>query len=199
MASYDRAYFDRWYRAPGTRVFTPAEVERRVRFAIGAAELVNERPVRRVLDVCCGEGQWQPIVRRLRPRASWLGIDASDYAVARFGRRRNVRHGRFGELGALGLRGTFDLVVCSGALYYISTPELRAGLRAVRGLLDGVAFLEIFTGRDDVVGQVRDMRRRSAAEYERMMRDAGLAHLGLHCWVPAERARELTEFERARS
>ena len=49
---YDRAYFDRWYRAPRTRVFTRAEIARRVRFTIDAAELVNGRPVRSMLDVC---------------------------------------------------------------------------------------------------------------------------------------------------
>jgi hypothetical protein len=31
-----------------------------------------------------------------------------------------------------------------------------------------------------------------------MMSDAGLVHLGMHCWVPAARAAELPEFERGR-
>ena len=198
MPEYDRAYFDRWYRSPRTRLFTRAEIERRVRFAVAAAELINERPLRRVLDVCCGEGHWQPIFHRLRPRARWLGVDASEYAVARFGSRRRILRGRFGQLGSLGLRGRFDLIVCAGALNNIDTAELRAGLRAIRTLLDGVALLEIFTERDDIVGHVKTMQRRSAAEYERWLREAGLAHVGMHCWVGSERGVELTEFERGR-
>jgi len=198
MSRYDRAYFDRWYRAPRTRVFTRLEIERRVRFVLDAAEHVTEHPVRRVLDVCCGEGHWQPVIKRLRPNASYTGIDVSEYAIERFGRRRNLRRGRFGELGTLGLEGPFDLIVCAGALYYIDTPELAHGLCAIGELLEGVAFLEIFTEDDDLTGNIGDIRHRSAGEYARLMRAARLRHLGLHLWVNQERAKELTEFELGR-
>jgi len=198
MSTYDRAYFDRWYRATRTRVFTRAEIERRVRFVLDAAEQVIERPVRSVLDVCCGEGHWQPVIKRLRPRASYAGVDVSEYAIERFGRRRNLRLGRFGDLGMLGLEGPYDLIVCAGALYYIDTSELARGLRAIGTLLEGVAFLEIFTEHDDLTGNVGDIRRRSAEEYDRLMREAGLRHLGLHLWVGEERAEGMTEFELGR-
>ncbi len=198
MPAYDRAYFDRWYRSPRTRVFTRAEIERRVRFTIDAAELLIERPVRNVLDVCCGEGHWQPVVKRLRPAARWEGVDVSEYAVARYGRKRNIQRGRFGDLGKLALRGPYDLIVCAGALYYIPTSELRAGLDTLAGLLHGVAFLEMFTDKDDIVGNVSDLQHRTAAEYDAIMSAAGLAHLGMHCWVTAAGATALPEFERGR-
>ena len=198
MPTYDRAYFDRWYRSPRTRVFTRAEIERRVRFTIDAAEMLIERPVRRVLDVCCGEGHWQPVMKRLRPGAHWQGVDVSDYAVAQYGRKRNIRLGRFGDLGTLGLHGPYDLIVCAGALYYIPTPELRTGLDAVAELLGGLAFLELFTDADDIVGNVSEVHRRTAAEYDAIMGAAGLAHLGMHCWVGAAGATALPEFERGR-
>lgn len=200
VRGYDRAYFDRWYRAPRTRVFSAGETARRVRFVVATAEQLLERPLRRVLDVCCGEAHWQPVLRQLRPRAQYVGVDASDYAVSRFGAQRNVRLGRFGDLGTLGLPGPFDLVICAGALYYIATAELRQGLPAITKLVgDGVAFLEIFTDRDGLSGSVSDIERRSAATYSRLMRDAGLSHLGLHCWVGPERSALLAEFERGRS
>ena len=198
MPRYDRAYFDRWYRAPRTRVFTRVEIERRVRFVLDAAEHVNERPVRRVLDVCCGEGHWQPVVKRLRPGAHYTGVDVSEYAIQRFGTRRNLRLGRFGELASLGLEGPFDVIVCTGALYYIDTPEVTVGLRAIGELLEGVAFLEVFTEGDELTGNIGDIRHRTAAEYDRIMRAARLRHLGLHLWVNEERAEELTEFELGR-
>jgi SAM-dependent methyltransferase len=195
---YDRAYFDRWYRAPASRVFTPTEVDRRVGFAVASAEYLIEQPLRSVLDVCCGEGDWQPRIARLRPRARYVGVDGSAYAVRRFGRRRNLRLGRFGELGRLGLRGPFDLIVCSGALYYIPEKELAPGLRAIAGLLGGAAFLEVFTGRDDLVGDTLPIQARSRSWWMRRMGDAGLHYAGLHFWVGESRVGDLLEFERVR-
>jgi SAM-dependent methyltransferase len=195
---YDRKYFDRWYRSADSRVYTPAEVERRVAFVVAGAEFLIERPVRSVLDVCCGEGDWQPILARLRPNARYLGIDASAYAVGRFGARRNLRLGRFGELDRLGLEGPFDLIVCSGALYYIDDAELGPGLKTLAGLIGGVGFLEIFTDRDDLVGDTVSMYPRSRAWWVRRMREVGLHYAGLHFWVGAERVEDLMEFERDR-
>ena len=43
---------------------------------------------------------------------------------------------------------TFDLIVCSDVLHYVPTPELKRGLRGIAEMLDGVAFLELFTSRD---------------------------------------------------
>ena len=39
--------------------------------------------------------------------------DGSEYAVRRFGRARNIRLARVGEVGRIGLKGPFDLVVCA--------------------------------------------------------------------------------------
>ncbi len=195
---YDRSYFDRWYRSPKSRVYAPAEVERRVAFVIAGAEFLIERPVRSVLDLCCGEGDWQPLVARIRPRARYVGVDASAYAVGRFGARRNLRLGRFGELDRVGLNGPFDLIVCSGALYYIDGAELGPGLRTIAGLLGGAAFLEIFTDRDDLVGDTVSMFPRSLTWWMRCLHEVGLHYAGLHFWVGAERAADLMEFERGR-
>src|SRR5438552_15799386 len=100
---YDRAYFDRWYRDAGTRVHRRAMVQRKVAFAVAAAEQLLDRRIRSVLDVGCGEAPWQPLLQRLRPGIRYAGIDSSPYSVERFGLRRNVRLGTFGRLGELGL------------------------------------------------------------------------------------------------
>jgi len=60
-------------------VHTATELERRVQFVLATAELVLERPIRSVLDACCGEGAWMPVLTRLRPRVRYVGIDASEY------------------------------------------------------------------------------------------------------------------------
>src|ERR1041384_3797019 len=112
LAHYNKAYFDKWYRHPRFRVKTTLDMERRTRFVIAAAEYMLDRPVRRVLDVGCGEGNWRAVIKRIRPSARYYGVDASEYAVRRFGKRRNIRHGTFSTLGSLGLPKAFDLVVC---------------------------------------------------------------------------------------
>ena len=198
MKRYDREYFERWYRNERTRVHVSGALERKVHFALAAAEYLLERPLRSVLDVGCGEAPWQPIVHRLRPAARYAGVDSSAYAVKRFGRKRNIRLGTFGALDRLGLEGPFDLIVCSDVLHYVSARELRPGLEAIADLLGGVAFIEVFTGADRIEGDLHEMKRRRPIAYDRAFRAAGLVHCGLYCFVRGDFAAGITAFERGR-
>src|SRR5215208_2753142 len=167
--AYDEAYFDRWYRSPRHRVSTDDQVARRVRMVVAAAEYALGRPLRSALDVGCGEAPWRAHLRRARPRLAYLGVDSSDYVVRRYGRRRNIRLGTFGELGTLSsLRRRFDLVVCSDVMQYVPTAELRRGLAALRGLLVGVAYFDVFSTADDVSGDKRGWHDRSPRLYRQL-------------------------------
>lgn len=179
---YDRAYFDRWYRS-ARRVVTPAGTRRKARLALAAAEYLLERPVRSVLDIGCGEGAWRGTLRRMRPDLRWVGIDPSAYVVRRYGRRRGIRAGEFGDLPRLKLRGPFDLIVCSDVLHYVPTRELQAGLPALVRLLRGVAWIEVFTCDDALDGDREGFHLRSEARYRELLQDAGLANVGLNCWA----------------
>lgn len=191
--SFDRDYFDRWYRRGGFG--SPARLQRHVTYALGAAEYLLDRPVRSVLDVGCGEGAWQPALARLRPRARYVGVDPSRYAVERFGTRRNLRQGHLGQLGELDLGGPFDLVVCVGVLGYVEAPDVRRGLAAIATELQGVALLEVFTATDAIVGDVAGYRRRPAARYRRWFAEAGLARVGPHLYAGANLLDGLATFE----
>lgn len=180
---FSKAYFDKWYRSPTHRVRTPAEVARKVRLVVGITEFLLERPVRTVLDVGCGEGAWQPILQRMRPGVQYTGVDPSEYAVERYGRRRNIVLGTFDRLDELDLRGPFDLVVCCDFLNYLPTRELRRGLEHVTAMLGGVAYLEMYTAQDEVVGDVRGWHRRPARWYRRLFDEMGLLGCGMHCYV----------------
>lgn len=194
---YSRAYFDKWYRDPRYRVKTARDLERQVRFVLAAADYLLDRPVRSVLDVGCGEGQWRPALRRLRPGIRYHGVDASEYAVRRFGRRRNIRLGSIDDLDSLGLPSSFDLVLCVGMLNYLTSAQLRRGLAQVEARCAGVAYLEIFTREDDgVVGDLRRRDARPAASYRRLMRSAGLVSCGMHCYVPEELRENTAVLER---
>lgn len=192
---YDQAYFDRWYRDPEYAVIDRTVLERRVHLAVSVTEYLLERRVRRVLDVGCGEGVWRAILRKLRPRVQYTGLDPSPYVVSRYGRRRNIRLGGLADLGDLGLKGRFDLIVCSDVIHYVSTAELRAGLRPLAGMLTGVAFMEAFAREDEIEGDSEDFQDRSAATYLKLFREAGLVPIGMHCYVTKEFATRLTAFE----
>ncbi|HEY7529536.1 MAG TPA: class I SAM-dependent methyltransferase [Gemmatimonadota bacterium] len=191
---YDRAYFDRWYRDRRTRVRSPAELERRVRMVLGIAECLLDRAVRSVLDVGCGEAAWQPVIRRIRPRARYLGLDPSPYALERFGRERNIRPGRFGDLAAAA-PGPYDVVLCADVLHYVSSAELHEGLAGLRKLTEAVAYVAVLTSADAPVGDLRGWRRRSAGFYRTLFQRHGLVPAGMQCYVPAEAAWRLAALD----
>ncbi|MEA2164801.1 MAG: hypothetical protein QOK37_2928 [Thermoanaerobaculia bacterium] len=182
MKHYDRAYFDHWYRGRN-RVSTKDDVRRKVSLAIASCEYFIRRRLRSVLDVACGEGAWQPHIKALRPGATYLGLDPSDYAVKRFGPVRNLRQAAFADLRSQRLRDSYDLVVCSDALHYIGDDEIDAGLPELVRVAGGVLFLEVLTSDDDIIGDLNGMIRRPAAWYRKRFEKAGLTPAGPYTWL----------------
>ena len=194
---YDRAYFEKWYRHPRHAVGSKEELRRKVALAVAVAEYYLGRPVESVLDVGCGEAPWRAPLLALRPRAQYRGLDASEYVVARYGRSRNIGLARFGDLANLRLDRRFDLVVCSDVLHYLKPAEIRAGLGGIADMLEGVAFLELFTSRDDVAGDRRGYIPRAPSWYLRTFQEAGLMPAGSHCYLGYRLSRGIAALERA--
>ena len=180
---YDRAYFNKWYR--DEQVNSPAEVRRKVLLAVAAAEYFLQRGIRSVLDIGCGEGAWLPHLRTLRPRVRYLGLDPSAYVVRQFGRARNIRRASFGELPSLRLDRTFDLVICSDVLHYVEEQEIKDGVREIVRICEGVAYLEVLTKEDDIVGDLEGLITRPASWYRRLFKRAGLRHVAPYIWLGA--------------
>lgn len=151
--------------------------------AVGVAEYLLGRPVRRVLDVGCGEARWRAPLLSQRPGLHYVGVDSSPYVVERFGPRRNIRLGTLGTLSEVGLDAPFDLVVCADVLHYVPTTELRRGLETLARLTAGIAYLETLTVADGVSGDTRGFHRRSAAMYRRLFQAAGFRQCGPYCWA----------------
>ena len=196
MKLYDRAYFEHWYHDRDTRILMRGSLERKVALAVAAAEFVMGRRIRSVLDVGCGEGLWRPVLRKLRPGVRYTGVDGSEYAVRKHGRRRNIKLASFGDIGKLKLDGPFDLVVCSDVLHYVPTRELAPGIRAIGRLVQGVAWIEAFTAEDETVGDHVEYHERPASTYMRLFREAKLVSIGLYAFVPCGIESTLTSFER---
>lgn len=180
---YDRAYFDKWYRQSRHSVNVPGLLARKAALAIAVAEYYLGREVCTVLDVGCGEGVWRAPLRRLRPRIGYLGLDSSEYAIARYGRARNLRLATFGQLEHLRFDHTFDLIVCSDVMHYLPAEELHRGLIGIAEMLDGVAFLELFTARDALDGDRHGYIARSPKWYLSTFAQAGLTPCGSHCYL----------------
>ena len=193
---FDKAYFEKWYRNRRHRVVTPSMIGRKARLAVAMAEYYLGRPFRNCLDIGCGEGQWQPVLQKLRPGIRYTGVDPSPYAINRFGHRRNLVCGSFGNLPVLAR--SYDLIISSDSLYYVPENELIAGLEILVPRLAGVAFLEAYASDAALVGDTAGMFPRSAADYRRIFRRAGLRSCGSHCHVGPPLHDQVTEMERGR-
>jgi 2-polyprenyl-3-methyl-5-hydroxy-6-metoxy-1,4-benzoquinol methylase len=195
--SYDEAYFRKWYRDPRTRVHTPESVRRKVRMVVGIAEYFLGRKLRSVLDIGAGEGAWRREIRRMRPDVRYLGVDPSEWVVARHGRRRNIRLGSFEELPALQLGRGHDLIVCADMLQYIPDAALKRGVRHLASIVKGVAYLEAYTSGDEMEGDLEGWHPRTRAQYRAVFTAAGLVGCGLHCYLTRDMAIKAVELELA--
>jgi SAM-dependent methyltransferase len=191
--TYDERYFETWYRQRD--LGGKAALGRKVALAVALAEYHLGRPIRSVLDVGCGEGAWRAPLLALRPKLYYMGVDSSEYAIARHGVRRNLHWLPFGDLAALPPLRPFDLLVCSDVMHYLSDEELKRGLAEFARLCDGVAFLEVFAEGDDIIGDLHEMRRRPAAWYRRAFARAGFTAAGSHTYLSAHVAAAATALE----
>ena len=194
--TFDHKYFDKWYRSLRHRVHTRNAVRRQAALAVAAAEYLLERPIRRVLDVGAGEGAWWREILRMRPRVRYTGIEPSEYAVARYGARRNIRQGSFGTIGEIAGLETFDLVLCVDVLHYVQKREIVPGAAALGERLHGVALLHAFTRTDEIEGDPSGYMQRPASLYRLPFIRAGLTEIGLGLWVGAPLAERLSALER---
>ena len=179
--TYDRAYFDKWYRKAG--IGDAARLQRKVALAVAMAEYHLERPLRTVLDIGCGEGAWRAPLLKLRPKARYLGFDSSEYAVRRYGAKRDLHFAQFGDFAVLRPCPPVDLLVCSDVLHYLPTRELARGLPGLAELCAGVAFLELFTKEDDTEGDDVGFHARPARFYRQRFEAVGFRFVGSHCWL----------------
>lgn len=179
---YDQAYFKRWYHG-SERSERQRHTARKAALAIAMAEYYLGHPVRTVLDIGCGEGDWRKPLLQLRPQIDYLGLDGSEYAVARYGKRRNLRLLRFGQLAELRFDHSVDLLVCSDVMHYLKPAELKRGLAGFAELGHGVAFIDLFCKGDAAEGDDHDYYPRTAGFYRRHFAAAGLLPVGSHTYL----------------
>ena len=180
---YDQAYFDRWYR--GKHAQDDKTLGRKAAVAVAIAELHLGRPLRSVLDIGCGEAPWRKHLLKLRPGIHYQGVDASEYAVRRYGRTRNIALASFGQMQQLRIGPPADLLICSDVMHYVPGTELKRGLEGFSELCAGVAYLDVFCREDRITGDFKGFIARSAKQYRTLFAQAGFVALGSHCYLNA--------------
>jgi 2-polyprenyl-3-methyl-5-hydroxy-6-metoxy-1,4-benzoquinol methylase len=138
--SFDKDYYDRYYRNPRTAVTSRAEMARRAALIAAGTDYLG-LPVRRVLDAGCGLGLLRaPLLRKLK-HADYTGLEVSDYLAQRFG-------WTCGELQTYRPRQRFDLVVCYDVLQYLKRDAARAAIKNLGRLCRGVLYFSALTRED---------------------------------------------------
>lgn len=179
-ATFDEAYYQRFYFDKKTRVVDPQHLERLGTFVCSYLQYLRV-PVNRVLDVGCGIGLWKDIVGRHFPGASYHGVEFSPYLCEKFGWQQ-------GSVVDYAASEPFDLVICQGVLPYLSPPDLKAALHNLGRLCQGALYVEAVSREDyeqDIIDEdLTDNRvfRHRAELYRRGLRE-GFVELGGGVWL----------------
>jgi len=140
MSEFDRAYYQRFYFDPRTAVTSRAETQARARLIAAYAGHVG-LPVRRLLDAGCGVGLLRAPLRRLLPRAEYVGLETSEYLCRRYGWEHGTIEGYRSPV-------PFDLVICYDVVQYLDDATARRALASLARLCRGVLYFSALTRHD---------------------------------------------------
>ena len=188
--SFDRAYYQRYYYDPRTAVTSQREMRARARLIAAYCDHVN-LPVRRILDAGCGTGLLRGPLRRALPKATYTGLEASDYLCKRYGWQHDT-------IESYRPAQPFDLVICYDVLQYLDSGAARRALANFARLCRGVLYFTALTRFDwehncDRTRTDRHVHLRSARWYRTQLRHS-FNEAGAGCW--GRRGAPLTMGER---
>lgn len=187
--SFDRAYYQRYYFDPRTAVTNQREMRARARLIAAYCDHVN-LPVRRILDAGCGTGLLRGPLRRALPKATYTGLEASDYLCKRYGWQHDT-------IEAYRPAQPYDLVICYDVLQYLDLASARRALANFARLCRGVLYFTALTSFDwehncDRTRTDRHVHLRSARWYRSQLRQS-FNEAGAGFWV--RRGAPLTMWE----
>ncbi|MHC5063818.1 MAG: methyltransferase [Planctomycetota bacterium] len=138
--AFDKGYYDRFYRDPKTRVYSRKEVRILGEFVCAYLRHLGLE-VRRVLDLGCGLGYWQQVIAKQFPRASYRGVEMSEYLCESMGWEQ-------GSVVDYHCEQPSDLVICQGVLQYLNRPQAAAAIANLAELCGAALYLEALTSED---------------------------------------------------
>lgn len=137
---FDRAYYQRFYRDAKGRVLSQEEVAVLGRFVCSYLDHLGIE-VERILDLGCGLGWWRSVLTQHFPRASYAGVEISEYLCHKYG---------WTQASVVDYRSSkpFDLVICQGVLQYLDDGDAATAIINLGKLSRGALFLEVLTCED---------------------------------------------------
>jgi 2-polyprenyl-3-methyl-5-hydroxy-6-metoxy-1,4-benzoquinol methylase len=177
--AFDQAYYQRFYFNRRTAVTSRSEMRARARLITACLGYIGV-PVGSILDAGCGVGLLRaPLLQALK-RASYTGLEFSDYLCERYGWRQ-------GSIETFRSRQRFDLVVCYDVLQYLSAPQAQRAIANLARLCRGALYFGALTREDwrDNCDQTRTHRipgLRPGSWYRRELASA-FRPIGCGIWV----------------
>jgi SAM-dependent methyltransferase len=176
---FDRDYYRRYYFDPRTAVTSRAEMRARATLIAALADHIG-LPVRRILDAGCGTGLLRShLVRHFR-RATYVGLEQSEYLCRRYGWvQSRIEEYRSAQL--------FDVVICYDVAQYLDARPAAGALANLTRLSRAVLYFSALTREDwrtncDQRRTDRNVHLRTAEWYRRRLR-RGFREIGAGFWL----------------
>ncbi|MEW6432009.1 MAG: class I SAM-dependent methyltransferase [Myxococcota bacterium] len=164
---FDRAYYERFYLDPRTRVY---DQKRHAKLVAGVVNLVEWFGVTLtdVLDVGAGLGWWGQWLKRHRPRVEVVSTELEPEICRAYGHLQ-------ADLVTFRLERQFDLVVCQGVLPYLDDAQAVRAIDNLAAMCGGILYLEAITKEDvahsvDVTRTDLTVHTRTGAWYRRQLK-----------------------------
>jgi trans-aconitate methyltransferase len=191
-ATFDSAYFRKYYFDKATRVTTAADMRARARL-IAAVLRHAGIAVRSILDAGCGIGLLRKAFAAAMPRARYEGLEASDYLCTRYQWTK-------GSVVDFAPRSASDLVVCYDVLQYLDDRDAARALANLAKLTSAALYVSALTREDwrancDRTRTDRAVHLRSGDWYRRRLRRR-FNYLGLGVWLRKDVGAILWDLER---
>jgi SAM-dependent methyltransferase len=190
---FGREYYQRYYFDPHTAVASASESLARARLIIAFADYLG-LPVRSILDAGCGVGRLKAPLTEHFHKATYVGLDVSEYLCRRYGWVRS----RIEEYRP---SAPFDLVICYDVLQYLDDHAAARALANLARLSRAVLYFSALTHADsrDNCDRRRtdlDVAGRSGEWYRARLR-RGFQQVGAGFWLRRGAPFTLWELERA--
>jgi SAM-dependent methyltransferase len=137
---FDRSYYQKYYYDPRTSVTSAREVRARATLIAAYADYIG-LPVRRIADIGCGTGMLRGRLLRLLPRATYTGVEFSEYLCKRYGWEQ-------GSVVDYRPRAPFDLVVCYDVAQYLDERQATRAIGNLSRMCRGLLFFTALTQDD---------------------------------------------------
>jgi trans-aconitate methyltransferase len=191
-ATFDSAYFRKYYFNAATRVTTSAEMRGRAQLIAAILRHANV-PVRRILDAGCGIGLLRKPFADVLPRARYVGLEASDYLCARYGWIQ-------GSVTDFAPRAPSDLVVCYDVLQYLDDRDAARAIANLTNLTKAAVYVSALTREDwrencDRARTDRSVHLRPGDWYRRRLQKR-FSYLGFGVWLRKNAMAILWDMER---